>query len=54
MYNYTSIPEPSLENQTAVLRAGALAGGRSAVNSMYFDRGSAEDYDKWEKLGNAG
>jgi choline dehydrogenase-like flavoprotein len=54
MYNYTSIPQPGMANQTAVLRAGALVGGGSAVNSMYFDRGSAEDYDSWEKLGNPG
>lgn len=54
MYNYTSIPQPGMNNQTAVLRGGALVGGGSAVNSMYFDRGSAEDYDNWERLGNPG
>jgi choline dehydrogenase-like flavoprotein len=54
MYNYTSIPQPGMANQTAVLRLGALVGGGSAVNSMFFDRGSAEDYDNWEKLGNSG
>jgi len=54
MYNYTSIPQPGLGNQTAVLRGGAIVGGGSAVNSMFFDRGSAEDYDNWEKLGNPG
>lgn len=27
--------------------AGAVVGGSSAVNGMFFDRGSAEDYDSW-------
>lgn len=54
MYNYTSIPQPGLNNQTAILRAGASVGDGSAVNSMFFDRGSKEDYDCWERLGNLG
>ncbi|KAF4625349.1 hypothetical protein G7Y89_g12818 [Cudoniella acicularis] len=54
MYNYTSIPQPGMNNQTAVLPGGAIVGGGSAVNSMFFDRGSAEDYDNWEKLSNPG
>lgn len=54
MYNYTSLPQPGIRNQTAVLRGGAIVGGGSAVNSMFFDRGSAEDYDNWERLGNPG
>jgi choline dehydrogenase-like flavoprotein len=34
--------------------AAAVVGGGSTVNGMLFDRGSAEDYDNWEKLGNTG
>lgn len=45
MYNYTSIPQPGMNNQTAVIRGGALVGGGSAVNSMFFDRGSVQNYD---------
>jgi choline dehydrogenase-like flavoprotein len=33
--------------------AAAVVGGGSTINGMLFDRGSAEDYDNWEKLGNA-
>jgi choline dehydrogenase-like flavoprotein len=43
-----------MANRAAVFRAGALVGGESVVNSMYFDRGLAEDYDNWKKLGNPG
>jgi len=33
---------------------GALVGGGSGVNGMFFDRGSKSDYDAWESLGNNG
>jgi choline dehydrogenase-like flavoprotein len=33
---------------------GAIVGGGSAVNGMFFDRGAASDYDAWKTLGNPG
>ncbi|OAK94885.1 FAD-linked reductase, partial [Phaeosphaeriaceae sp. SRC1lsM3a] len=51
-YNITSLPIPGLNNVTRSVLAGALVGGGSAVNGMFFDRGSASDYDAWETLGN--
>jgi choline dehydrogenase-like flavoprotein len=54
MYNITSLPIPGLENRTYRAAAGAIVGGGSAVNGMFFDRGSAADYDAWESLGNPG
>jgi choline dehydrogenase-like flavoprotein len=53
-YNITSLPIPGLNNITRSVLAGALVGGGSAVNGMFFDRGSASDYDAWETLGNPG
>lgn len=53
-YNVTSQPIPGLNNLTNRISAGALVGGGSAVNGMFFDRGSASDYDAWEALGNPG
>jgi choline dehydrogenase-like flavoprotein len=50
----TSVPQPGLNNQTGVLRAGAVVGGSSAVNGQFFDRASSEDYDDWARLGNLG
>ncbi|PVH97035.1 GMC oxidoreductase [Periconia macrospinosa] len=54
MYNLTTPPIPGLSNRTANAPAGAVVGGGSAVNGMFFDRGSASDYDAWEILGNPG
>lgn len=53
-YNITSEPIPGLLNVTRSVLVGALVGGGSAVNGMFFDRGSASDYDAWENLGNPG
>ena len=50
----TSIPQPGLDNRTSVLYTGAVVGGGTVVNGMFFNRGSAADYDAWERLGNPG
>lgn len=54
MYNVTSLPIPALGNRPSYVPAGAVVGGGSAVNGMFFTRGSAADYDAWERLGNPG
>jgi choline dehydrogenase-like flavoprotein len=48
------VPNPGLNNHTRNPLAAAIVGGGSAVNGMFFDRGSAADYDAWEALGNKG
>ncbi|MCJ1266131.1 hypothetical protein MMC22_006013 [Lobaria immixta] len=45
VYNITSVPQQGLNNNTFTVPAGAVVGGGSAVNGMFFDRGSAPDYD---------
>jgi choline dehydrogenase-like flavoprotein len=47
MYNLTSVPQPGLGGLPKPLAAGSVVGGSSAVNGMFFMRGSAEDYDAW-------
>ncbi|TVY84438.1 Dehydrogenase xptC [Lachnellula suecica] len=54
IFNLTSPPQPALDGRTQNVVGGAIVGGGSAVNGMFFDRGSAEDYDNWAKLGNPG
>ncbi|GAB7337029.1 hypothetical protein MBLNU457_g2441t1 [Dothideomycetes sp. NU457] len=51
---YTSVPQPGLDNRTSPLYTGAVVGGGTVVNGMFFHRGSAGDYDAWMKLGNPG
>ncbi|KAI5238533.1 glucose-methanol-choline oxidoreductase [Aureobasidium subglaciale] len=49
-----SVPQLGLNNRTAPLYTGAVVGGGTVVNGMFFARGSRGDYDAWEQLGNPG
>ncbi|KAK0614950.1 hypothetical protein B0T17DRAFT_646176 [Bombardia bombarda] len=40
-----STPSPMLNNNTAFVIVGQVVGGSSAINGMFFDRGSRFDYD---------
>lgn len=54
LFNITSIPQRGLDNSTFAVPAAAVVGGGTVVNGMFFDRGSAPDYDAWAELGNPG
>ncbi|KAJ7034605.1 hypothetical protein C8F04DRAFT_956198 [Mycena alexandri] len=54
LFNVTSVPQPGIGNRTSTVYAASVVGGGSTINGMFFERGSAEDYDNWEKLGNDG
>ncbi|KAK4150666.1 hypothetical protein C8A00DRAFT_45986 [Chaetomidium leptoderma] len=45
-----STPSPDLNNNTALVMVGKVVGGSSAINGMFFDRGSRFDYDTWDRL----
>jgi choline dehydrogenase len=47
---FNSLPSPALNNATALVSVGKTVGGSSAVNGMFFDRGSSYDYDAWDRL----
>ncbi|TEB27971.1 FAD/NAD(P)-binding domain-containing protein [Coprinellus micaceus] len=49
-WNYTTIPQPGLNNRTALLPRGHILGGSSSINGMFYTRGSSSDYDSWAKL----
>lgn len=54
-WDFVSEPIPSLkDNGTFEIPAPKCVGGDSATNSMSFDRGTREDYDSWEAMGNPG
>ena len=53
-FQITSTPQRGLDNSTFAVPAAAVVGGASAINGMFFDRGSAPDYDAWVPLGNPG
>lgn len=53
-WNFTTQPEPELNNKTYGANVGKVLGGGSVINGMVYDRGSAADYDAWEALGNNG
>lgn len=52
--NYQSVPQPGLNNRSSPVYSAAVVGGATVINGMFFNRGSAEDYDAWERLGNLG
>jgi choline dehydrogenase-like flavoprotein len=49
-WQINSTPSPELNNNTALVMAGRVVGGSSAINGMFFDRGSRYDYDTWDAL----
>ncbi|KAK4245700.1 GMC oxidoreductase [Corynascus novoguineensis] len=50
-WSFNSLPNPDMANTTAFVKAGQVVGGSSAVNGMFFDRGSRFDYDAWAEVG---
>lgn len=53
-WNFTTIPQPDLNNRRISSNRGRVLGGSSALNLMSWDRASVADYDSWEALGNPG
>jgi choline dehydrogenase-like flavoprotein len=53
-WQFETTPQPGFNGRKLPWNRGKVLGGSSAVNFMMWTRGSREDYDAWEKLGNKG
>ncbi|KAK5659751.1 hypothetical protein OQA88_962 [Cercophora sp. LCS_1] len=53
-WTFLALPSPEMGNTSAFVQAGQVVGGSSAVNGMFFDRGSKFDYDAWDDVAGSG
>jgi choline dehydrogenase len=53
-WNYSTEPEPCLQNRKLYWPRGKMLGGSSSMNAMIYVRGNRLDYDYWASLGNGG
>ena len=53
-WNYSTEPEPGMQNRRIAFPRGKALGGSSAINAMTFIRGHRLCFDRWKELGNAG
>ncbi len=53
-WNYSTEPEPGLQNRKLYWPRGKMIGGSSSMNAMIYMRGNPADYDDWASLGNEG
>ncbi len=51
-WNYSTEPEPHLQNRQLYWPRGKLLGGSSSINAMIYIRGNPLDYEYWKSLGN--
>lgn len=51
---YTTEQEPHLNNRKISWPRGKVLGGSSSINYMVYARGSHDDFDHWQALGNQG
>jgi choline dehydrogenase len=50
-FNYSTTPQKNKDNRSIYIPQGRVLGGSSSINAMAYLRGSAYDYDEWEKYG---
>lgn len=51
---YKTDPVPGLNHKVINWPRGKVLGGSSALNGLLYVRGQAEDYERWNQLGNSG
>jgi choline dehydrogenase-like flavoprotein len=53
-WNFTTVPQSSLDGRSVDVNRGKVLGGSSAMNYLCYDRASAPEYEAWAELGNQG
>ncbi|KAJ5895511.1 hypothetical protein N7495_007202 [Penicillium taxi] len=53
-WQFETVPQKGLAGRVLPWPRGKIVGGTSAINFMIWNRGSKEDYNAWEQLGNPG
>ena len=53
-WRFSTVPQADAGNREIYTPRGKVLGGSSAINGMVYVRGDPEDYDDWERAGNAG
>jgi choline dehydrogenase len=53
-WNYSTEPEPALNDRRLYWPRGKVLGGSSSINAMCYVRGQPQDYDDWQRSGAAG
>ena len=51
---YKTEPDPGLNGRSIEWPRGKVLGGSSSLNGLLYVRGQAQDYERWEQMGNAG
>ncbi|KAI5362616.1 putative glucose-methanol-choline oxidoreductase, FAD/NAD(P)-binding domain superfamily [Septoria linicola] len=51
---FSTAKEPECNNREMFWPRGKMLGGCSAINAMIYNKGAAEDFNEWEKMGNSG
>ncbi|KAK4986990.1 hypothetical protein LTR66_004827 [Elasticomyces elasticus] len=53
-WNFYTEPQAYLGGRKLPYHCGRRLGGSSAINGLFYGRGSANVYDHWARLGNPG
>jgi choline dehydrogenase len=53
-WNFTTSPEPHMNNRSMIWPRGRVLGGSSSINAMVYIRGQAQDFDMWRQRGCTG
>jgi choline dehydrogenase len=53
-WDYSTAPEPGLDQRSLWWPRGKVLGGSSSINAMCYIRGNPRDYDEWDDLGATG